>query len=188
MKLLITFLLAITSIAANAQTDTKRCEVSTDGTGKSLGLKVRFQYPCGWEETPSKSAVKVLKHETGEETVVVQQIVISEPKEPLTPQRIEEMMSLPDMKKQAVAGGTFLWGRRLKIDGVDCAETATINTKKIMSIAVDMYFVTYRMPYKGKMVSIVFAITAHNQAKGKAFFNDNKALMLSLVSATKFLE
>lgn len=187
MKLLTTLLLAIACITTYAQTDTKRCEFSTDGTGKSLGLKVKFQYPCGWEERKPKTSIKVLQIETEDEIALVEQIDITTPKQPLTPERIEEMMTVDDMKKQASKGGKFLWGRRLKIDGKDCAEVATQESQSVLGIQLIIYVITYRIPHNGKMVSMSFAFTGRDEAACKKYFNDNKALILSLASATKFL-
>ncbi len=187
MRLLITSLLVAISATVFAQADAKHCEFSTDGTGKSLGLKVKFQYPCGWENEKSKSSVKVFQTKTEDELAVVEQIDIAIPKQPLTPERIAEMMTVDDMKKQASKGGKFLWGRRLKIDGKDCAEIATQETQSVMGIKLIIYIITYRIPYDGKLVSMSFAITGRDEAACTKYFNNNKAMMLSLASATKFL-
>lgn len=189
MKLLTTLFLAVACITTYAQTDTKRCEFSTDGTSKSLGLKVKFQHPCSWEETKSNSptCIKKFQTETKDGIAVVQQIEISTPAEPLTPERFKEMLAAEEMKKQVSVYGMFLWGRRMKIDGKDCGEVAQKTIKTVSGKKYFMYSVAYRILHNGKLVSIVFACAFRDEAACKKYLNDNKVLMLSLASATKFL-
>ena len=35
-----------------------RCDFKTDGTGKSLGLKIKFSVPCAWKQADGERELK----------------------------------------------------------------------------------------------------------------------------------
>ncbi len=186
MKYLLIALALLVSQTTFAQTNAKRCDYTTDGSAKAQGLKVKFQYGCEWKEEESKApALKTYSLDL-DDYGIIQTITISKPETPLTQERIDKMMSEEGLKKMP-KGGTFLYGRKLKIDGVDCAEVAMLLKKNLLVAKVSMYMVRYTFPYKGNLVNIIFMVTGEKDAESRKLFNDYKAMFLSMASATDFL-
>jgi len=179
-------LLCLTGYVSSAQGDVKRCIYTTDGSATSQGLKVKFQYPCNAKEEKGKDAgVKMFSIDM-EDFGIIETIFIKKSQQPLTTGNIEKMMRTEGLKSLG-GEGTYLYGRRLKIDGIDCAEVATVIKRNMVITKLAVYTVRYIFPYKGNLVGVAFAVTGEQEADSKKAFNDYKALFLSIASATEFL-
>jgi len=165
----------------------KRCDFTTDGSAAWSGIKVKIAVPCEWKEEKAKEeGTKEYAYDAGD-AAVVEHISIGPQKQPLTEERMNSIITAEDFKKAHDKDGTsFLWGRKLKVDGVDCIELASKTKKKALMMTVSVYTVQYMFPYKDKQVSMSFGCMGEDKYALKAL-NDYKALFLNLVMATKFL-
>lgn len=188
-NLLLPFILLIgfTSHAQNAASFAqKRCDFTTDGSATWGGLKVKIAVPCEWKEEKVEEGTKNFGYDEGD-AALMEHISISTPKEPLTEEKMNSIITAEDFKRaHGKDNMTFLWGRRLKVDGVDCIELASKTKKKALIMTVSAYTVQYLFPYKDKQVAVSFACMGEDKAALKAL-NEYKALFLNLAMATKFL-
>ncbi len=166
-----------------------RCEFKTDGTGKSAGLKINLSYPCSWTQADGDRphVVKKFSYNIGEGKSVIQSLTINKmPAEP-SKKEIDEMFTQEGLKEIASGTGTFVSGRKLKIDGLDCGEVV-IKVKRESPVAtVNIYFIQYYMVYKDKMINLAFAAGALTESEAKTLFTSYKTLFQGLATNTVIL-
>ncbi len=119
---------------------------------------------------------------------IISSISIQKPTKPATTESLNELITADHYQKLKDDGGTFLWGRKLKIDGQDCAEVAVKMKRKVMFTSLCMYLVRYMFYYKDQAVVISYTITAETDQEALKYFNSNKALFLALASETDFIQ
>lgn len=184
MKNLLLLIALLTALLPHRCPAQQRCNFTTDGSGKSLGLKIKFTTACNWKEEESKeNTVKTLGLNT-DDYGLAEMIKINKPANPKT---IDEMLTPAFYKKDAGNSGTFLWGNKLKVDGQDCAEVALKLKKTVMFISLYSYILRYVFYYNGTAVSMNFLISAESDKAAAAAFNANKAFFRSLALGTDVL-
>lgn len=162
----------------------QRCNFTTDGSGKSLGLKIKFTTACNWKEEASKgNTIKTLGL-NGDDYALVEMISLAKTTNPPT---VDELVSAGYYKKDAEKNGTYLWSNKLKVDGQDCAEVALKLKKTVMFVDLYSYILRYMFYYNGVAVSVNFLVSAQNDKDAAAGFNANKAFFRSLVLGTDVL-
>lgn len=176
--------LVVTQIPAPALGQ-QHCSFKTDGTGQSAGLKIKFAVPCDWKEEESKGKVLRTYQYEAEAYGIVEIINIQKPTTPVATGRIDELITAEHNKKITENGETFLWGRKVKVAGQDCAEVAIKLKKKVAFITLYSYIVRYTFYHKNMVVSMTFMLTAETEKDALKYFNENKALLLGLATATE---
>jgi hypothetical protein len=183
-------LLSVSLNAASQETPAsfwnKRCEFNTDGTGKSAGLKIKLSYPCAWTQADGDRphVVKKFSYNIGEGKSIIQSLTITKmPGEP-SKKEIAEMFTQEGLKELASGTGTFVSGRKLKIDGIDCGEVI-IKVKRESPVAtVNMYFLQYYLIYKDKIINLTFVAGALTESEAKTLFTSYKTLFQGLATNT----
>jgi hypothetical protein len=166
-----------------------RCEFKTDGTGKSAGLKIKLSYPCTWTQADGDRphVVKKFSYNLGSGKSVIQSLTINKmPAEP-SKQELAELFTQAGLKELASATGTFVSGRKLKIDGVDCGEVVVKVKKESPVATINIYFIQYYLVYKDKMINLSFAAGALTETEAKELFNSYKTLFQGLATNTVLL-
>lgn len=191
MKNLLLLVALFTGGICHAQNATsfaqKRCDLITDGSASWSGVKIKIAVPCEWKEEKAKDeGTKEYAYDAGD-AAIMERISIRPQKQPITEERMNSIINAKDFKKAHEKDGmSFFWGRRLKVDGVDCIELASKTKKKVLMMTAYVYTVQYMFPYKDKQVTVSFACMGEDKDALKAL-NDYKALFLNLAMATKFL-
>ena len=166
-----------------------RCEFKTGGTGKSAGLKIKLSYPCAWTQADGDRphVVKKFSYNIGEEKSVIQSLAINKMPEEPSKKEIAEMLTQEGLKELASKIGTFVSGRKLKIDGIDCGEVV-IKAKRESPVAtINLYFMQYYIVYKDKIISLAFAAVALTESEAKTLFTTYKTLFQGLATNTVIL-
>lgn len=170
-----------------AQEVLQSCEFKTNGTGASQGMKIKFVMPCKWEGTTAKAPVVRTFSSVIDSTLVLESIVIKKNKTRYTAATINKLLSIEELKKTTEENEQFVFGRRMKVDGVDCGEVATRMVKKSDVMNMHIYSVRYLFPVKDKLLIIGFAVSSANEAGARDIFNAYKFLFYQLASSTDFL-
>src|SRR5687767_2862403 len=100
-----------------------RCDFKTDGTGKSIGLKIKLSVPCDWKQEDGERphVVKKFSYNSGVNTAISTLTINRLPKTP-SKAEINETFTQSGLKEITAELGSFISGRKLKVDGLDCGE------------------------------------------------------------------
>ncbi|MEO5991801.1 MAG: hypothetical protein ABIP68_09215 [Ferruginibacter sp.] len=189
LLLLLSMCLAVTAQETPATFWKNRCEFKTDGTEKSAGLKIKLSYPCSWTQADGDRphVVKKFSYSFGKGKSVIQTLMIKKIPPELSKKEIDEMLTQEGLKEIASAIGTFVSGRKSKIDGLDCGEVV-INFRYESPVAtVNVFIIQYYIPYKDKMINLSFAAGALTEIEAKELFSSYKTLFQGLASNTVIL-
>ena len=167
----------------------KRCDFKTDGTGKSLGLKIKLSVPCAWKQADGERPHVVKKFSYGFSggSSVMQTITIT--KMPQTPSKaeVDEMFTQNGLKELGESLGTYISGRKLKVDGLDCGEI-TFKMKRENPVGtLYIYSLHYYFVYKDKMIVIGFSAGSTSDETSKSIFENYKTLFRGIAGTTVFL-
>jgi hypothetical protein len=166
-----------------------RCEYKTDGIGKSLGLKIKLSVPCKWTQAEGERPHVVQKFSYGfeEGKSIIQSLTISKmPAEP-SKKEIAEMFTQGGLKELASGTGTFVSGRKLKIDGIDCGEVILKMKRESPVATIYIYFIQYYIFFKDKIINIAFAAASKSESETKKLFDGYKTLFQGLATNTVIL-
>jgi len=165
-----------------------RCDFKTNGTGKSLGLKIKLSVPCAWKQADGERphVIKKFSYNSGTNTAVS---ALQINKMPTIPSKaeIDEMFTQEGLKELGESLGTFISGRKLKIDGLDCGEVAFKMTREHPVGTVYLYSLQYYFIYKDKMIILGYSAGSMTDEKAKTMFENYKILFRGLAGSTVFV-
>jgi len=166
-----------------------RCEYKTDGTGKSLGLKIKLSYPCLWTRVDGDRPHVVQKFSYGFEggKSISQGFTITQMPSVASKNEIAEMLTQQGLKELASATGTFVSGRKLKIDGIDCGEVIIKLKRELPVATLYVNFIQYYIILKDKLINLSFAVGSKSESETKILFSDYKTLFQGLATSTVIL-
>lgn len=163
-----------------------RCDYKTDGSGKSLGVKLKLSVPCDWTQADGDRPhiVKKFSHGLSKGQALNYTLTMSTmPGEP-SEKEISEMFSPQGLKAFAVENSTYISGRKVKIDGINCGEIVFKIIKSTPALTMNIYFIQYYIPYKDKMINLSFAASGLSGNDAKTLFNTYKVFFQSLATTT----
>lgn len=166
-----------------------RCVYKTDGTGKSLGLKIKLSVPCKWTQAEGERPHIVQKFSYGfeEGKSVIQSLTITKmPAEP-SKKEIAEILTQSGLKELVSGTGTFISGRKLKIDGIDCGEVILKLKRESPVATINIYFIQYYIFFKDKIINIAFGTGSKSESETKKLFDSYKTLFQGLATNTVIL-
>jgi len=165
-----------------------RCEFKTDGSGKSLGLKVKLSVPCVWKQADGERphVVKKFSYSSGTNTVI-STLTINKMVPPPSKAEVDEMFTPAGLKELGEGLGTFISGRKVKIDGLDCGEVAFKITREHPVGTLYLYSFQYYFIYKDKMIVLGYGVGSTTDEKAKAMFDSYKTLFRGLAGSTVFI-
>ncbi|XVJ67175.1 MAG: hypothetical protein HEQ40_13780 [Lacibacter sp.] len=165
-----------------------RCDFKTDGTGKSAGLKIKLSVPCSWKQADGDRphVVKKFSYSSGANSAIS---TLTITKMPATPSKaeVDEMFTQAGLKELGESLGTFISGRKLKIDGLDCGEVTFKMTREHPVGTIYLYSFQYYFIYKDKMVVLGYAVGSSTDEKAKTMFDSYKTLFRGLAGNTVFI-
>jgi hypothetical protein len=165
-----------------------RCDFKTDGSGKSLGLKIKLSFPCAWKQSDGERphVVKKFSYAAGtnsmNSTLTINEI-------PVTPSKdeINEMFTQKGLKELCGNDQTFVSGRKLKIDGIDCGEIVFKMTREHPVGTFYLYGISYFFVYENKMINLNYLIGSTTSEQAKKNFDNYITLFRALAGSTVFL-
>nr|MBA2583823.1 hypothetical protein [Bacteroidota bacterium] len=162
MKCLLIIVLLCTQILFAQETPAtfwnNRCDFKTDGTGKAMGLKIKLSVPCDWKQADGERPhiVKKFLYNSGVTSAISTLTIRKMPGSP-TKSEIAEMFTQKGLKELTEDLGTFISGRKLKVDGLDCGEVAFKMTREHPVGTLYLYNMYYYFIYKDKMIVLGYA-------------------------------
>lgn len=191
MRYFIIFLFATKGIFAQETPSTfwaNRCDFKTDGTGKSMGLKIKLSVPCIWTQADGDRPhiVKKFSYNSNGNSAVLTLTINKMPGIP-TKAEINEMFTQKGLKELCEDYAMFISGRKLKVDGLDCGEVAFKMTRDHPVATIYLYSLQYYFVYKDKLIVIGYAVGSSTDEKAKTLFESYKTLFRGLAGNTVFL-
>jgi hypothetical protein len=194
MRIIFLFLLFASRINASAQEATTtfwndQCSFETDGTGKAVGLKIKISYPCVWTmaDGDRPHVVKKFSYNLGNGKTLIQSLTINKMPGESSRMEIAEMFSNKGLKELIGSAGTFISGRKVKIDGVDCGEIVMKAKRESPVATLNIFFLQYYIVYKDKIINLAFAAAALTESEAEALFMRYKKLFQALATNTIIL-
>lgn len=165
-----------------------RCDFKTDGTGKSMGMKIKLSVPCEWKQADGERPhiVKKFLYNSGAISTIATLTITKMPGTP-TKSEIAELFTQKGLKELTGDLGTFISGRKLKVDGLDCGEVAFKMTRESPISTLYLYNMYYYFIYKDKMIVLGYAAGSSNDEKAKTMFDNYKTLFRGLAGNTVFI-
>lgn len=166
-----------------------RCDYKTDGTGKSLGLKIKLSYPCNWTQADGDRphVVKKFSYGLNDGKSVIQALTISQMQGVPTKNDIAQLLSPTGLKELSGGIGTLISTKKVKIDGLDCGEIILKVKKQSPVATVYFYYIQYYIFYKDKMINLAFAAGGLTESHAKTLFTSYKILFQGLATNTVIL-
>lgn len=166
-----------------------KCEFQTDGLGKSKGLKIKIKFPCKWKQADGDRphVVKKFSYDLGDGSSLNQNIVINQ--FPYTPSNAEinDMLSSQGLKELVGKSGTFISGRKIKIDGIDCGEVKTQMVRETTVGTIYLYSIIYYLVYKDKLIVLTCGAGADNDSRAKEVFDNYNIIFKSFANSLVIL-
>ncbi len=191
MKILLSFFFLFFTIKGFSQPSPStfwkdRCSFSTDGTGKSLGLKIKLSVPCKWIQTDGERPhiVKNFSITPLEGSLIIETLSVNKIPTELTKEEIAETFSQIGLKNFCVNLGTFISGRQIKLDGVDCGEAIVCKTSDNPIGRLTIYSLYYFVYYKDKLIILAFSAKSKQESISKKLFENYKNLFHNLAAVT----
>ena len=130
------------------------CEFKTDGSGKSMGLKIKFSIPCGWEKADGERPhiVKKFSYAFSEGESIIETITINKMPSTPTKKEINELFTKEGLKELCGGLGTFISGRKLQVDGLDCGEVTFKITRQHPVGKLYIYNLSYYFIHKDNTI------------------------------------
>jgi hypothetical protein len=163
-----------------------RCDFKTDGSGKSMGLKIKISFPCLWKHVEGEHPHVVRRFSYGlkEAISLVQTLTIDRfPKEQSQVEK-EYFFSEKGFKELAGKTGTYISGRKITIDGLDCSEITTKIKREHPLGTFYGYLLQYYIIYKDKLILIAFAINSKSDESSKSAFELYRPLFQGIAGTT----
>lgn len=162
-----------------------RCDFKTDGSGKSLGLKIKLSVPCAWTQADGERphVVKKFTYVAGKSSAISTLTIKKMPDVP-SKAEIDELFSQKGLKDFCDDNSTFISGRKIKIDGQDCGELTFKMTKEATIGTLYFYSIEYFLVYKDKIIVLGYLVGSTSDDKASKMFEDYKTLFRGLAGST----
>lgn len=192
MKYLLIFILLFSYKAYSQVTPSimwqNRCEFNTDGTGKSLSLKIKLSVPCLWElqDGERPHIVKKFSYGFGENIIMS---ALSIKKMPVKPSKkeIEETFSKEGLKELSKDLGKFISGRKLMVDGIVCGEVEYKMKREAPVATLYIQSIQYFFIYEDKIIILNYSVGSKSSEDATSLYNKYKQLFKGLAGSTVFI-
>jgi hypothetical protein len=163
------------------------CEYKTDGTGKSLGLKIKINYPCSWQQSDGQRPhrIKNINHglDINSGTASIGFSVYPMPTI-RSNEEIDEMLTQDYIKESVPDGATLISGRKIKIDGLNSTEVEYKIIREMPLGTLYTYNLVYNIYYKDKLILVSYGVGSSSNDKALAKFEEYKTLFKALATMT----
>lgn len=187
MKYIFITLILLINFPVLGQDFSNLCSFETDGTDKSVGLKVKVKYPCNWSigEGDRPHNVKKFSYTFGDGKFI--NYVLTIKKIGFTPSKsdITEMFSLKEMKESYKDYGAFQSYKKCFIDGQNCVEVVIKKKNENPGATNYLYIIQYLIMYEDKLITLGFSVGAKSETESNTLYSEYNVLFKSL--ATNFV-
>lgn len=184
ISFLLTYCLSFSSFAQDSI-----CDFKTDGSGKSKGLKIKLAIPCSWEEREGERphVVRKFTYTLSDTASALINLTITPDSQVISKKEANECFIESGLKEIASSFGTYISGRKIKIDGNDAGEII-VKSERILPLGhAHMYSICYFFYYKNLYVVLMYAINSLSEVKSKTYFDKNIFLFKALATKTVIL-
>lgn len=161
------------------------CTYTTNGEGKSIGMKLKISYPCNWKQRDINDTrtVKNFSSSYKDDFLIISNLILIPTPQLLNKEQFEFSMSDAQLKKMMNGNGDVQAIQRLQFDNFDGAEIF------VKSINEGMYYYSFHYyMYSNKgLVVLNYFVAADNDTKALSSFNKNKSMFRELVKKAKLL-
>lgn len=166
----------------------ERCDIYTDGSGKSIGLKIKLSVPCTWREEVGDRPhiIKKYSYYSGND-FASSMLFINKMPEALSKEDIDELFSQNGLKELCKKHGTFISGKRIKIDGQDCGEINFKTVKQTTLGTIYLYYLQYYITYKDKLIILGYLTGSSVEEQAEQMFDEYNVLFRVLAGKTVLL-
>ncbi len=163
------------------------CNFETDGSGKSVGLKVKTKYPCNWivSDGDRPHNIKKFSYSFGGGKFLNYVLTIKDLGIELSKTDKSEMFSLKEIKDSYKDYGEFKSYKVYKIDGEDCIEVVIKNKRESPNGTNYLYIIQYLILYQNKLITLGFSSGAKVESESNDLYTKYSILFKSL--ATNFV-
>ncbi len=189
MKYLLFILLLISNRTFSQESPSdfwkNQCDFKTDGLKKSLGMKIKLSVPCNWKQADGERphVVKKFLYNYGENSAFSTLTITEMPEAPSNTE-VDYMFTEKGLRELIAGMGTFLTGRKLKIDGQDCGEITLKMTRNHPIGTLYVYSLQYYFIYYNKIVVLGYAVSSPTDENSKKMFDSYKMLFRGLAGNT----
>lgn len=160
------------------------CEYKSDGSGKSLGLKIKFIYPCLWTELDGNRPhiLRKFNYTFDDGSSIIQTITIKNINNKFNEN--EKMFTNSVMKEIARKMGEYISSRSVIIDGIEAGEVSFKTQQQAPVAYIYMYSLMYMFIYDNKLISVTFNTGSLIDSKAKVLFDEYQTLFKLLATKT----
>jgi hypothetical protein len=166
-----------------------RCDFKTDGTGKSVGLKLKLSVPCKWDQTDGSRAhtLKKFAYNLGSFSAIEVLTIKKLPGE-LSKSEIEIFFSSDGLKELCSEVGTFISGRKVTIDRLPAGEIEFRMDREDDPVGnFYLYNLYYYIVYKDNLIVVAYSIGSKSAETARKHFEEYKTLFKGLASSSVIL-
>lgn len=165
-----------------------RCDFSTSGGGKALGVKIKLSVPCAWQAADGDRPHVVKKFiNSSDGNTIAQTIAIYKREAPFSKAEIDKLFSQQGLKELSQDLGKFVAGRRIKIDGLESGEITFKTTRETAVGTLHSYSLQYYILFKDKIIILLYGVVSKNEKKAKELFDGYQDLFRGLAGSTVVL-
>lgn len=162
------------------------CDYKTDGSGKSLGLKLKLSVPCAWIQSDGDRPHVVRKFsKTIDNYTISHNFTVN--KLEYTPDQAEvsELFSEEGLIEFSKDNSEFISGRKLIIEGLTCGEVLSKVVRETTVGKVYGFNLQYLVIYKNYMIVLSYGLGSPSENTVDTQFDLYKPLFQGL--AAKFV-
>lgn len=160
------------------------CDFTTDGSGKSFGIKLRIPIPCTWEKvSDTRNICFAYFHDP--KLLLSFTLTINKAEGSFSKEQVEETLTPEAIHELAIEeGGKSGVGRKVYIDGYPFTEITFLHREEVPIGIFFLKSVAYVTTYKDIVIALNFSAgDSQNKNKAVSLFENYK--MLFKVLATK---
>mgnify|MGYP003488129010 FL=1 len=164
------------------------CDFKTDGSGKSLGLKIKLSIPCIWKQQDGDRphVIKRFFHSSDSNLLASILTIRQMPNKP-SKEDVREMFTQSGLKELCKGLGEFISGRKVIIDGLDSGEIAFKVTREHPVGTLSFYTLQYYFVYEDKMIVLSYSVNSETDKRAKEAFEKFKTLFRGLAGKVVFI-
>ena len=161
------------------------CSFSTDGSGKSIGMKIKMFYPCSWtnKDINDTRTIKNFTSTYKNDCITTSNLILIPTPQLLNKEQFEFSMSTPQLTKMMKGKGEVQEIHRLNFDNFDGAEIYV----KTMNSGFYYYSVYYYMYSNKGLMVLNYFIGSESDNKAVSEFNKNIRMFRKLAQKTTLL-
>jgi hypothetical protein len=151
------------------------CYFNTEGSEKSLGVKIKIEYPCEWKQMDGMRP-NVIKNFVLDKLdySISSTLSIKTLPDGMTKEDVDQVLEKVNIEKAGLSLGEFLDGKKTNIDGLPTAE---IHVRSVKDTPLGKLYINalyYYIYYKDKLIVLSYLSGSKDEPKSKDIFSENQ--------------